>query len=47
MHVLTNISRGKDNQVIEFGQLIEYNMRNNFPSKIIHKMRKYVIFPEK
>ena len=28
IHTLTNISRGKDNKAIEFGQLIEYNMRN-------------------
>ena len=27
-HILPNISRGKSNQTIKFGQLIEYNMRN-------------------
>ena len=27
---MSNISRSKDNQTIEFGQLIEYNMRNIF-----------------
>ena len=35
IHILPNISRSKDNQPIKFGQLIEYNMRNNF-SEIEH-----------
>ena len=26
MHILTNISRSKDNQTMKFGQLVEYNM---------------------
>ena len=30
IHILFNISRSKDNQTMKFGQLIEYNMRNNF-----------------
>ena len=30
---LSNFSRSKDNQAIRFGQLIEYNMRNNFLEK--------------
>ena len=29
-HILTNISRNKDNQAMKFGQLIEYNMKNIF-----------------
>ena len=29
-HILTNISRSKDNQAMKFGQLIEYNMKNIF-----------------
>ena len=29
-HILLNISISKDNQAIRFGQLIEYNLRNNF-----------------
>ena len=33
MHVLTNIPRSKDNQVMKFGQLIEYNMRKFFLEK--------------
>ena len=33
MHILPNISRSKGNQIIKFGQLIECNMRNNFPEK--------------
>ena len=32
-HTLLNISRSKDNQTMKFGQLIEYNMRNNFLGK--------------
>ena len=30
IHIFTNISRSKDNQAMEFGQLTEYNMRNIF-----------------
>ena len=30
IHMLPNISRSKDNQVIKFGQLVEYNMKNIF-----------------
>ena len=33
IHILTNISRSKDNQAMKRGQLIEYNMRNNFFEK--------------
>ena len=33
IHILTNISRSKDNQAIKFGQLIEYNLRNIFFEK--------------
>ena len=28
IHILTNIPRSKDNKVMKFGQLIDYNMRN-------------------
>ena len=28
IHILSNISRSKDNHTMKFGQLIEYNMRN-------------------
>ena len=38
IHILPNISRSEGNQTIKFGQLIEYNMRNIFSEKIIHKM---------
>ena len=31
IHILSDISRSKSNQIMKFGQLIEYNMRNNFP----------------
>ena len=31
--ILRNISRSKDNQIMKFGQLIEYNMRNIFLEK--------------
>ena len=30
INILPNISRGKDNQTMKFGQLIEYNMRTIF-----------------
>ena len=30
LRILSNIARGKGNQTIKFGQLIEYNMRNIF-----------------
>ena len=32
-HILSNISRTKDNQTMKFGQLIEYSMRNIFVAK--------------
>ena len=28
MHILSDISRSKDNQTMKFGQLIKYNMGN-------------------
>ena len=33
IHTLPNISRSKNSQAIEFGQLIEYNMRKIFLEK--------------
>ena len=30
IHILSNISRGKGNQEISFGQLIKHNIRNKF-----------------
>ena len=30
IHILTNISRSKDNQTIKFGQLIKYSVKNIF-----------------
>ena len=30
IHILPNISRGKGNQTMKFGQLLQYNMRNIF-----------------
>ena len=33
IHILLNISRSKDNQIIKFGQLIGYNMKNIFLEK--------------
>ena len=33
IHILPNMSRSKCNQTMKFGQLIEYNMRNNFREK--------------
>ena len=37
LHILLNISRSKDNQIIKVGQLTEYNVRNTFLSKIHSK----------
>ena len=39
IHILPNISRSKGNQAMKFGQLIEYNNRNNF-FKIMQKVRQ-------
>ena len=33
MSILTNNSKGKGNQALEFGQLIEYNLKNIFLEK--------------
>ena len=33
IHILTNISRSKDNQAMKFGRLIDYNTLNNFLEK--------------
>ena len=37
IHILPNISQSKDNQTMEFGQLIEYNKRNSFLEKLCGK----------
>ena len=37
IHILLYISRSKKNQKIEFGRLIEYNMRNIFLQKSCRK----------
>ena len=33
IHILPNIERSKDNQIMKFGQLIKYTMRKIFPEK--------------
>ena len=33
IHILPNIARSKDNQIMKFGQLLEYNIRNIFLKK--------------
>ena len=33
IHILPNISRSKGNQIMKFGQLIEYNMTSIFLEK--------------
>ena len=33
IHILPNTSRSKSNQLMKFGQLIEYNLRNIFVEK--------------
>ena len=42
VHILSNISRGKGNQTMKFGQLIEYNMRNIFLEKSYAKCREEI-----
>ena len=37
MHILRNTSRSKGNQAMKFGQLIRYNVRNNFLQKSFTK----------
>ena len=37
MHILSNISRSKDDKTAKFGQLIEYNQRNIFLQKPCRK----------
>ena len=39
-HILPNISKSKSNHTMKFGQLIEYNKRNIFFSKVMQKMRQ-------
>ena len=39
IHILTNISRSKDNQSTKFDRLIEYNLRNVFLEKSYTKSR--------
>ena len=36
IHILTNISRSKGNQIKKLGQLIDYYMTNNFPENITY-----------
>ena len=40
IHILSNIFHSKGNQTMKFGELIEYNKRNIFFSKIMQKMRQ-------
>ena len=41
IHILPNISRSKGNQ--EFGQLIKYNMKNNFCEKSCKNMVRKLV----
>ena len=34
IHILPNISRSKDKQTMKFGQLMQYNVKNNFLQKL-------------
>ena len=38
LYIMSDISRSKGNQPINFGQLIEYDMGSIFLDKIMHKM---------
>ena len=45
IHILPNISQSKGNQTMKFGQLIEYNKRNNFlPNYLENEIRR--LFPD-
>ena len=44
IHILPNISRSEGNQAMKLGQLIKYSVRNNFPQKIMLKMRQEDLF---
>ena len=44
IHIMSNISRIKDNQTMKFDQLIEYNMRNIFLEKSYRKCGGEAIF---
>ena len=37
IHLLPYISRGKDNETVKFGQLIQYNIRKIFLEKLYQK----------
>ena len=37
IHILPNISRGKGNQTIKFGQLMQYSMKNIFLQSLCRK----------
>ena len=37
MHILPNISESKSNQIMKFGQFIEYNKKNIFLLKLCRK----------
>ena len=43
IHILPNISQSKDNQIMKFGQLIEYDKRNIFLQKLCRKWGKEII----
>ena len=40
IHILSNISQSKGNQIMKFGQLIEYNKRNIFLQNSCRKSDK-------
>ena len=46
IYVMTNISRSKGNEVMEFGQLIEYNVKNNFLQKFYTENEVGRLIPE-
>ena len=43
IHILSNILRTKGNQIMNFGQLIEYNIRNIFLEKSYTKSAEETI----
>ena len=42
IHILLNISQSKGNEIMKFGQLIEYNKKNFFLQKLCRKWGKEI-----
>ena len=47
IHILPNIARSKDNQIMKFGQLLEYNMRSIFLNHTQNVAEKLIFLKKK